>query len=207
MPRSEHPPHMTEDEYLAFEESATVRHEYVAGHVFAMTGSTDAHNHVCGNIFASIHARLKDGPCHVYSNDMKVRIAAANSFYYPDIMVSCESFQPKSVFKEQPVLVLEILSPSTKQIDLREKLVAYQKIDTLREYIIVHQDRQQIDVYRRTNSNKWQFESLGREQTLQLHSLPGDVFSLTFDDIYGEHNPPSIVKEDEENYDFETVEV
>lgn len=207
MPGSEHPLHMTEAEYLAFEERAKVRHEYVAGHVFAMTGSTDAHNHICGNIFASIHARLKGLPCEVYCNDMKVRIAAANSFYYPDIMVSCEGFQSKSVFKEQPVLVLEILSPSTKQIDLREKLVAYQKIETVKEYVIVHQDRQQIDVYRRADNNKWEFESIGREKTLQLHSLPGDVFSLTFDDIYGEHNPPSRVKEDEEIYDLETLEV
>jgi Uma2 family endonuclease len=197
---------MNEEEYLRFEEKAAIRHEFVGGHVFAMTGSTDAHNFICGNIFAQIHASLRGGKCRAYMNDMKVRIQIASSYYYPDIMVSCEGFQSKSVFKEQPVLLVEVLSPSTKQIDLREKLVAYQKITTLKEYVIVHQDRQQIDVHRRVDGESWEFETLSREQDLQLHSLPNGVFAMSFDTIYGDYNPPSRVKEDEESYDFEMVD-
>ena len=191
---------MTEDEYLSFEESARLRHEYVCGHVFAMTGSTDAHNLICGNLFATIHAHLRGGTCRAYMNDMKVRLQSKQSYYYPDIMVSCESFESKSVFKEKPVLLIEVLSPSTKQIDLREKLVAYQGISSLKEYVVVHQDRQQIDVYRRIDNDNWEISILSREQGLILRSMPGDALSMSFDTIYGEYSPPSRVKEEEGEY-------
>lgn len=193
---------MTEEEYLRFEERARIRHEYVAGHVFAMTGSTDAHNLICGNIFTEIHVHLRGGPCRAYMNDMKARIQSRNSYYYPDIMVSCEAFESKSVFKDQPVLLIEILSPSTKQIDLREKLVAYQSIPSLKEYVVVHQDRQQIEVHRRTDSGSWEFELLSQEQNLVLRSLPDNPLALTFQAIYGDYSPPSRVKEEEEEYDL-----
>ena len=138
----------------------------------------------------------------MYATDMKVRIQSRSSYYYPDIMVSCEPFEPQRVFKDHPVLLIEILSPSTKQVDLREKLVAYQAISSLKEYVIIYQDRQQIEVHSRSNDGNWEFNVLTKDQDLVLHSAPGKPLSMSFRTIYGDHDPPSRVKEEEEEYDL-----
>jgi Uma2 family endonuclease len=188
---------MTEEEYLKAEAKATVRHEYVNGHVFAMTGATDAHNVICGNIFGSLYNRLSDTPCRPYINDMKVRIEQAESYYYPDIMVSCEPFEPKSVSKSKPVLIIEVLSPGTAAIDRREKLIAYKKIASLREYVLVYQNKQRVELYRRNSDGQWEFEVLTGED-VSLESLPNGPFALPFSVIYKDYNPPLMVKESEE---------
>lgn len=206
MPRHKKSGLMTEVEYLRFEEKSRIRHEYVAGHVFAMTGSTDAHNVICGNIFTELSLHLRGGHCQAYINDMKLRIQSKSSYYYPDIMVSCEAFESKSVFKDQPVLIVEILAPSTKQIDLREKLVAYQAIPSVKEYVIIHQDRQQIEVHRRTESGDWELDVLSKEKNLVLRSMPGKPLTLSFQAIYGRYDPPSRVKEEEAEYDLEMAD-
>ena len=196
---------MTEDEYLRFEEKAKVSHEFVDGHVFAMSGSTQAHNVICGNVFAALHGSLRGGPCQAYANDMKLKISSVSSYYYPDIMVSCEPFEAKSIFKHSPVLVIEILSPSTMQIDRREKLVAYQKIASLKEYVIIYQDRQRAEVYRRGEiSGGWEFSVLSAQLDLVLESLPNGPLVLSFSTIYEGYNPPSRVQESEGFYDLET---
>lgn len=198
--RSKKPvPYMTEEEYLKAEEKATVRHEYVNGYVFAMSGSTDAHNLICGNIFYVIYGHLGNSPCRAYINDMKVRIQSATSYYYPDIMVSCEEFEPKSVFKNSPVLLIEVLSPSTAQIDKREKLMAYGKIDTVKEYVIVYQDRQRAELYSKTQVGQWEITEFVGGDDLLLKSLPGEL-SIPMSTIYKGYNPPTRVKEDESSY-------
>jgi Uma2 family endonuclease len=193
--------YMTEEEYLLAEESASVRREYVDGHVFAMTGATDAHNLICGNVFALMHGYLRGTECRAYYNDMKVRIQSTTSFYYPDIMVSCEPFEAKNVFKSSPVLLLEVLSPSTKHIDRREKLVAYQKIASLREYVIVDQDRKKVEVYSRQLNREWEFTVVTGEQHLMLESLPNGPLSLSLSAIYEGYEPPSRVQESESSYE------
>jgi Uma2 family endonuclease len=193
---------ISEAEYLLAEESSTVRHEFVDGYVFAMSGSTDAHNIVSGNIFGFIHGHLRGGPCRAYTNDMKVKIESARSFYYPDVMVTCEQFQAKTVLKTEPVLLVEVLSPSTAAIDRREKLIAYQKIETLKEYLVVHQDRQQVELYRKEADGQWSVIVLTAGDELVLESLPTGPISLPFTTIYEGYNPPSRVKEDELTYDL-----
>lgn len=195
---------MTEDDYLRSEEKARVRHEYVDGHVFAMSGSTAAHNVICGNIFSVIHGYLRGGQCRAYSNDMKVRISSVRSFYYPDIMVTCEPFEPKSIFMVNPVLLIEVLSPSTVQIDRREKLVSYQKIASLKEYVIVYQDRQRVEVYRKQSNGAWEFTVLSAAEDLVLESLPSGPMQLSFSTIYEGYNPPGRVQENEGSYDLES---
>jgi Uma2 family endonuclease len=201
-------PYVSEEDYLAAEEKATIRHEYVDGAVFAMSGSTDAHNSISGNIFAFIHSRLRGGPCRAYINDMKVRIQVAKSYYYPDVMVSCEGYDAKSVSKSNPVLLVEVLSRSTAQIDRREKLIAYKKIPSLSEYVIVYQDRQQIELYRRVIDG-WELLVLrGDDDEVVLESLPDGPLNIPISTIYEGCDPPAIVKESETEYglDFETVD-
>lgn len=193
---------MTEEEYLRREGSATIRHEYVEGYVFAMTGATEAHNVICGNIFTFLHGRLSGGPCRAFINDMKVNVKSARAYYYPDIMVTCEPFDAKSVYKSAPVLLVEVLSPSTSAIDRREKLIAYQKLQTLKEYLIVHQDRQQVEIHQRTSERNWECLIVTPGDELLLESLPGGPVSLSFELIYRGYDPPRRVKEIEEDYEL-----
>jgi Uma2 family endonuclease len=192
--------YLTEEEYLKAEEKSVVRHEYVNGYVFAMSGSTDAHNLISGNIFSAIHAHLRGSQCRPYIHDMKLKIAVAKSYYYPDVMVSCEPFESKSLFKSGPVLVVEVLSPSTASVDKREKLIAYQHIASLREYLIVYQDRQKVEVYRRDSQDQWELMTIGSDDDLMLESLPNGPLHLPFSLIYEGYNPPSRVKEEEAEY-------
>lgn len=133
---------------------------------------------------------------------MKVHAKSSRSYYYPDIMVTCEPFDAKSVFKSVPVLLVEILSPSTSAIDRREKLIAYRKIESLREYLIVHQDRQKVEIHRRTSESTWESIVLTAGDELLLESLPQGSVSLPFDVIYRGYDPPSMVKEVEDNYEL-----
>lgn len=191
---------MSEQEFLQFEAGSPVRHEYVQGHIFAMSGGTAAHNIITGNLFAALHQRLRGCPCRVYVNDMKVRIEEAQSFYYPDLMVSCEDFDRKSVFMSKPVLLIEVLSPGTAQTDRREKLVAYRKIASLSEYVLLHQDRQRFEVYRRESDGSWQFEMGEPGDDLILTSIGTEPVVISMDSIYEGCTPPDRVKESEELY-------
>src|SRR5579871_5059323 len=98
--------HLSVDEYLKLEESSIVRHEYVGGRTFAMVGSTEAHNAIVTNITGIIWSKVRGTGCRVFAADMKVRVEGASSFYYPDVMVTCEPFSAKSVYKTSPNLIV-----------------------------------------------------------------------------------------------------
>jgi Uma2 family endonuclease len=195
--------YMTVEEYLEAEERATIRHEYVDGQVFAMSGATDAHNLIAGNLYALMHGHLRGSGCRAYINDMKVQIQSRKSFYYPDIMVTCEPFSAKSVFKDAPTLLIEVLSPSTRQIDRREKLVAYKQIDTLKEYLVVYQDRRRVEVYRRDRNGHWELTVASGKEELLLQSLPTGPLALSLDIIYDGFDLPTIVGESGFSYDVD----
>lgn len=199
-------PNMTIEEYLELEERSTARHEYVHGQLFAMTGASEAHNVICVNLITRIHPHLRGTGCRAFINDMKVRVEAANSFYYPDIMVTCEPFQSTSVFKTSPALIIEVLSPSTKHIDLREKLVMYRQLASLQEYVVVYQDRVLIEVYRKHADGEWEFGTLRKPDQLCLESLPGKPLQIPVCEVYDELDLPPLVREAEEEYQSEEDE-
>lgn len=124
------------DEYLQREERAGVRHEYVAGFVYAMTGATVRHTRIIGNIYSWLRTAAASGPCLALFQDIKVRIADER-FYYPDVVVACSDIDEDSVFLREPCLIVEVTSPSTRATDRREKLIAYGDIVTLQTYLIV----------------------------------------------------------------------
>ncbi len=192
-------PDLTVDEYLAQEELGIARHEYVSGQLFAMTGATEAHNIICGNLFALLHSHLRGSTCRVFMNDMKVRLERSNSFYYPDIMVTCEPYEGKSVFKQSPLLIAEILSPSTKHIDRREKLVSYRQLSSLRHYLIIHQARNRIEAYEKDSDGQWVVSILGKNDLLILNSISQKP-SLSASDIYEGVIQEPFVEEEEEDY-------
>jgi Uma2 family endonuclease len=145
---------MSVDDYLAFEESSAVRHEYIGGEVHAMAGESVAHNTIAGNIFALLRGKLRGGPCRVFFENVKLRLEVAHEdvFYYPDVVVSCQPTGIERLFVRLPTVVVEVLSPSTENTDRREKKLSYQQIATLEEYAIVAQDRREVTLFRRANA-------------------------------------------------------
>ena len=162
---------LSEQDYLKGEETSQIRHEYVAGEVFAMAGGSKAHNLISLNVAMLLRNGLHGNGCQTFMSDMRVRIASQSSYYYPDVVVTCAPSDlardaPKDHI-ESPSLIVEVLSPRTEAIDRREKMLAYRHIDSLREYVLIDQERRWIEVYRRAGSG-W---------VADLYS-PGDTISL-----------------------------
>jgi Uma2 family endonuclease len=160
---------LTEDEYLAFERAAEERHIYVDGEVFAMAGESPEHGDVTGNTYASLHNQLEDSPCRVRVANTRVRSGPlpkspkrpAGLYSYPDIVVICD--EPKYLDDHRDVLInpkviVETLSESTEAFDRGGKFARYQKYNpTLTDYILISQDRAQMEHYRREKDGSWKY--------------------------------------------------
>jgi len=173
---------MSPREYLAFEETTPLKHEYVDGVVYAMVGAIDRHNIIAVNLVTALRAGKPAG-CQVFVSDMKLKIklTAAETYYHPDVLMSCSASDRDPLFREQPVLLMEIASPSTERIDRGEKLNAYKQIPSLSEYVIVGQDRPGLEIYRRRNG--WVREPLGPDEPRVLESAG---LTISADQVYSE---------------------
>ncbi len=139
------------EDYLSHEASGLTRHEFIGGRVHAMAGASEAHNLISGNVFGAIHAHLRGGPCKAYMADFKVRleINREDIFYYPDVMVACQRIGVEHYYLRYPTLLVEVLSPSTENIDRREKLLNYPQISTVEEYVLIAQESREVTLHRR----------------------------------------------------------
>jgi Uma2 family endonuclease len=165
---------LTEAEYLAFESAGSVRHEYVAGEVYAMAGGSQRHNRIALNVASQLLVHLQGKPCQVFMSDVKLHIARDAAYYYPDVMVVCgEQAAPAdaSQIVEAPVLVVEVLSPGTETIDRREKLHAYRHLSTLQEYALVSQDARQVELYRRQGDIGWLYITFEPDDIAEFASI------------------------------------
>ena len=169
------------EDYLEGELRSEIRHEYVAGRVFAMTGASRAHNLIALNIVTALHAHLRGGPCKAFMSDLKVRVEKADAFYYPDIAVTCHPADTQAYYLTHPCLVVEVLSPSTEGIDRREKLLAYQSLDSLKEYVLVAQGAVQVEVYRRDGEGGWWLYTYTGGEELRLEAVD---FALSVAAVY-----------------------
>lgn len=163
---------LTAQEYLALEEQSEIRHEFVDGQLFAMAGGSENHNLICGNIFAWLHGRLRNGPCRVFMVDMKAYVAMEphEQFYYPDVMVVCDPKDREKYFKRSPKIVFEVLSEGTERLDRSEKLMNYTALESLDLYVLVAQTKLAVTVFRR--SNGWRPALINRmEDELRLEPL------------------------------------
>lgn len=174
-------PRLSIEDYLEGEKLSPVRHEYVGGEVYAMAGSSEEHNLICLNIASALRQHLRGKSCKVFIHDIKVRIWLNHDlFYYPDVMVSCDPQDNNRYFKHKPKVIVEVLSEGTRRVDEQEKLLAYLRIDSLEEYVLVEQSAMQVTVFRR--SNNWERETLaGPETVLHLASLD---FSIPLLEVY-----------------------
>jgi Uma2 family endonuclease len=160
---------LTEDEYLAFERAAEERHIYVDGEIFAMAGGSPAHHTICTNVVISLGNQLADGPCQVWTQNARVRSGPlpkspkrpSGLYSYPDIIVICD--EPKFLDQHEDVLLnpkalVEVLSESTEAFDRGDKLHRFQKYNpSLTDYILIRQDRPQIEHFRREKDGSWKY--------------------------------------------------
>jgi Uma2 family endonuclease len=183
-------PSLSVEEYLAGERDGDVRHEYVAGRVYAMAGASANHNRIAGNIFTRLNVHLDGAGCEPFMSDMKVRVAP-DLFYYPDVVVACDPPGGDPYARTAPVLVVEVLSPTTERADRREKLAAYQNCPSVREYALVSQDRTAVELHRRA-ADGWQTELFdGADERVTFDSVGltlalADIYrNVRFDDAAG----------------------
>jgi len=173
MSSAEQPQYYSVEEYLAIEEQAQTKSEYIDGWVRAMTGATNRHNCVKINCLVHLVNQLKGQRCRPFDSDTKVRIDREGSkrFYYPDVQVVCQSNDQLSVFQDQPVLIIEVLSPSTRRYDLDEKMAAYLTIPSLECYIALEQHQPIAIVMRRSHGGFLRQTIQGIDQSIDLPFL------------------------------------
>lgn len=162
-------------EYLRLERQADVKHEYRDGEIVEMAGSSRQHNLLNTNLIGLLYQQLRDGAFEVYPNDMRVKVSDTGLYTYPD--ASVVGGEPEFEDAEvdtllNPIVLFEILSPSTESYDRGEKFANYQTIDSLQEYILISQDRMRVDHYTRKDDIEWSFRAAnGPEAVVELSSL------------------------------------
>lgn len=174
---------ITIEEYLAGEATAGVKHEYLGGIVYAMSGATNTHNRLAGNVQGSLYAQLRGQLCQPFNSDTKVRVQFADHtrFYYPDVQVVCRQNPGADHFQDDPVVIFEIVSPSTRRTDEQEKRTAYFHLPSLRVYVLIDQQSVAATVWRRgdTGFNREDYE--GRAAVLALGEVGAQ---LALADVY-----------------------
>ena len=174
-------PYLSVADYLAGERDADVRHEYVDGQIYAMAGASDRHNRIAGNFFIRLSLHLDGGECEPFMSDMKVKVDPA-LYYYPDVVVTCDPPGGDRYTRSEPRLIVEVLSPSTERVDRTEKLHAYRRVESLREYVLVSQDMTLVELHRRGEGDEWTGEVFtGLEEQITLDSVG---LSLSLSDVY-----------------------
>ena len=145
-------------DFLTWEEQQTERHMFVRGEVFAMSGGTAEHNEATINAALALKQHLKGTPCKVFITDMRLRVEAADCYYYPDVLVTCASADindPKLTTLTGAKLIIEVLSPSTAAFDRGDKFADYRTLETLEEYALIDPDSKSIDVFRKGTDGLW----------------------------------------------------
>ena len=173
-------PNLTFDEYLAIESKAEYKSEFVNCQMYAMAGASPEHNLIVINVGSELRAQFKNRPCRVYASDLLLKIPEKENGRYPDLTVVCGQSQfynnPHIDALLNPTLVVEILSPSTENYDRGVKTEEYRSIPSLKEYLLIAQDRCHVEHYVRQSDNQWllsEFKSL--QAVIRLPSINCDL--------------------------------
>ena len=152
-----------------------------------MTGARDSHNTIAGNLFAALRSALRGSPCRAFIADMKLRIDAADAAFYPDVMVTCDGRDktPETdLAKRHPTLIVKVLSESTAAYDRGLKFEYYRNIDSLKEYLLVEQDRRHADLFRKGKDDLWVLYASGETDDVVLESVGMRLsMDLLFEDV------------------------
>ena len=176
--------YFTPEEYIALERKAEFRNEYFSGQIVAMSGASQAHNRITGDIFYGLYPQLIGHGCDIFTSDMRVRASLGDAYFYPDVVVVCgEPEFEDDVFDTllNPILIVEVLSPSTEAYDRGEKFTRYKHLASLQEYVLVSQDKVSVEHHRR-HGTQWMLSHYrALEDVLRLPSIGCE---LPLRDIY-----------------------
>jgi Uma2 family endonuclease len=162
---------MTAQEFPAWDETQTIKYEFVRGDVFAMTGRVDRNHTVAINLLVRLRQHLRGTPCRVDGSDVKLRVEAADCLFYPDLMVTCSAADlADRRIKREPVLVVEVPSPSTAGFDRGAKFADYRRLPSLAEVLLVDVERLQCDLYRKGADGLWVLHPSGPDEAVRLAS-------------------------------------
>ena len=177
----------TPEQYLALERKAEYKNEYINGEIFAMSGASKAHNLIAGHIFVELSTQLRGKPCDIFISDMRVKVHPTGMYTYPDVVVACgePNFEDKQLDTlTNPTVIIEVLSPSTENYDRGEKFAHYRKLESLRDYVLVAQDKVRVEHYVRSKDvgGQWIFTEISDpDGTLRLASIGCEV---ALQDVY-----------------------
>ena len=173
------------EEYLEMEVVPDTKYEYINGEIAPMTGGTINHNRIVLNLASTLILLLKQKPYDIFVNDLRLWIPERNVYTYPDLMVTAGDIafhNDRNDTITNPTLIVEVLSKSTSSYDRGEKFNFYRTVDSLREYILVEQDRIAVEQFTRIERNKWQFQSYEQSsEQIEFASIP---VSISLADIY-----------------------
>jgi Uma2 family endonuclease len=171
---------ITESEYLEFEKTSAVRHEFIDGWLHAMAGESKRHNLVALNIVVALRSKAREKNCQMFMENVKVRADEGSKYYYPDIVLTCNPGSDTGYIAENPCFIVEIRSPSTETTDLREKLEIYTKIPSLKTYLIVSQSERKVLAYQLLEGD-WARTTLENQGFARVPCLET---KLTLEEIY-----------------------
>ncbi len=158
-------------DYLEGEKVSEIRHEYIDGEVYAMSGVSKKHNRINRRLLDAVQEKVNGSECETFFVDVKVRVKKLNRFYYPDLVVVCGEDAESEYYITKPTIIVEILSPSTAGTDRREKLFAYQEIESLQEYVMIDQESEFAEIYRRRDDGFWSWIVFETDEELELESI------------------------------------
>ncbi len=164
-------------DYLALEEKAETRHEWLDGTLYGMSGGTPSHARIATNFAGELRSALKGRPCTTYNSDLRIRVLATGLATYPDVTVICGQLESDPQDKNgavNPVLLVEVLSDSTEAYDRSEKFAHCRRIPSLREYVLVSQHEERVEVYRRNANDTWILEEF-RSGMVKLCSVTCEI--------------------------------
>ena len=169
--------HISVEDYLASEVLAVEKREYIAGSIYVMDERANAHSAVASNLLITLGAQLHGNKCRPLNSDMKLRIRLADQtrFYYPDVQVVCRPNPPGDHFQDDPALIFEVVSESTRRIDEQEKRAAYLAIPTLNAYVLIEQDRPAATVWRRTGQGFVREDYAGMEAVIAFSEIDARI--------------------------------
>jgi len=168
-------PYVSEAEYLQAERQAQTKSEYLTGQVFALAGASRAHNRLKDNIGGMLYSALRGSGCEFFTSDMRVRVVEASAYFYPDVVIVCGELQFEDEHQDvllNPLVIFEVLSASTESFDRGEKFFAYRRLASLREYVLVSQDKLRVEHFIRQEGGEWLLrEYAGADGVVRLESV------------------------------------
>jgi Uma2 family endonuclease len=164
--------YISPEEYLEGEKFSEIKHEYIDGQVYAMAGASDAHVTVVGNLFVLLRNHFRGSGCRVYMADMKAQIDVINRYFYPDVMVTCDTRDREfEYFKCYPSLIIEVLSESTEGYDRGKKFASYRHLESLQEYVLISPRQMSVECFRRNEKGQWVLYPYEKGEEVHLASV------------------------------------